>query len=78
MKLKNAIPSIICLVIFTALAAFTGTADPNDGTAAVIVSFFAIASAVNAADCLIHNAKVRKVRKEALHYHIRQLRDKSA
>ena len=78
MKLKNAIPSIICLAFFTALAAFTGAADPNDGTAAVIVSFFAIAAAVDTADCLIHNAKVRKVRKEALHYHIRQLRDKSA
>ncbi len=78
MKLKNAIPSIILFAIFTALAVFTGAADPSDGTAAVIIFFFAAASAVNAAECIIHNAKVRKVRKETLRYHIRQLRDKSA
>lgn len=78
MKSKNAMPSIVCFIVFAALAAFTGAADPNDSTAAVIVSFFAAAAAVNAAECIIHNIKRRKARKTALRQYIHSLKHKSA
>ena len=78
MKSKNAMPSIVCFIVFAALAAFTGAADPNDSTAAVIVSFFALAAAVNAAECIVHNIKRRKARKTALRHYIQSLKYKSA
>ena len=78
MKSKNTMPSIVCFIIFAVLAAFTGIADPNDSTAAVIVSFFAVAAAINAAECIIHNIKRCKARKTALRHYIQSLKHKSA
>ncbi|MDE5741102.1 MAG: hypothetical protein K2H90_01470 [Oscillospiraceae bacterium] len=78
MKSKNAMPSIVCFIIFAVLAAFTGIADPNDSTAAVIVSFFAVAAAINAAECIIHNIKRCKARKTSLRHYIQSLKHKSA
>lgn len=78
MKSKNAMPSIVCFIVFVAIAAFTGASDPNDSTAAIIVSFFAVAAAVNAAECIIHNIKRRKARKTALRQHIQSLKHTSA
>lgn len=78
MKSKNAMPSIVCFIIFAALAAFTSAADPSDGTAAIVISFFAAASAIEAVECICHNVKRRKARKTALRQHINSLKHKSA
>ena len=73
MKPRNAMPSIVCFILFAALTAFTG-----DGTAAVIVAFFTLAAAINAAECIVHNIKRRKARKTALRQYIKSLKHKSA
>lgn len=78
MKPRNAVLPLVCSLLMAAAAIILSAVDKNDGTASVVVAFFAVAAAIEAAECISHNIKRRKARKTALRQSIQSLRHKSA
>lgn len=78
MKPKNAVLPLICSLLMAAAAIILGAVDKSDGTASILVLFFAVAVAIEAAECISHNIKRRKAKKKALRQSIQSLKHKSA
>ncbi len=78
MKPRNAVLPLVCSLLMAAAAIILGAVDKSDGTASILVLFFAVAAAIEAAECISHNIKRRKARKVALRHYINSLKHKSA
>lgn len=78
MKPRNAVLPLVCSLLMAAAAIILGAVDKNAGTASVVVAFFAVAAAIEAAECISHNIKRRKAKKKALRQSIQSLKHKSA
>lgn len=78
MKPRNAVLPLICSLLMAAASIILGTVNKSDGTASILVLFFAVAAAIEAAECISHNIKRRKAKKKALRQSIQSLKHKSA
>lgn len=78
MKPRNAVLPLVCSLLMAAAAIILGAVDKSDGTASILVLFFAVAAAIESAECISHNIKRCKAKKKALRQSIQSLKHKSA